>query len=138
MPKLEPYLIFDGDCADAMRFYHSVLGGSLNMMTHGQSPMAEHAPADFKDKIMHAQLLFDSGSLMASDNMPGAKLAGRDGCTLSLQFDSAAEARRIFDALAAGGKVEMAVTETFWSEAWGSCRDRFGVAWMVNGPMKPM
>ena len=43
----------------------------------------------------------------------------------------AAEAQRAFDALGKGGQVQMPVTKTFFSPAFGMLADRFGVSWMV-------
>jgi PhnB protein len=44
MAQLTPYLVFDGTCAEAMRFYQRTLGGKLDLMTHGESPIAAHTP----------------------------------------------------------------------------------------------
>jgi len=68
----DPYLIFDGDCADAMRFYERTLGGKLEvMMTHAESPMAAQTPPGSADRILHARLVIDGRLLMASDSMVG-------------------------------------------------------------------
>jgi PhnB protein len=51
-----------------------------------------------------------------------------------LIFDGdCADAKRVFDALAKGGKVTMPLQKTFWVEAFGMVVDRFGTPWMVNG-----
>jgi PhnB protein len=119
MPSVETYLTFNGNCRDAVRFYEQTLGANVElMMTHGESPMAAQAPADFKDQIMHS-------SLRTPYN-------GMHGFTLSLNYESTAEGEKIFNALAAGGKVVMPYQETFWVERWGACVDKFGTPWMVN------
>lgn len=134
MPVLDSYLFFDGTCAEAMRFYERTLGGKLEMMmTYGQSPDPEHCPPGSKDRIMHASLIVDGRSLMASDTPAGQAGAGMNGFSLSLAYQSADEARRIFDKLADGGKVTMPVSKTFWAEAFGMLTDRFGTPWMVMG-----
>lgn len=72
MPQLDPYLMFDGNCAEAMRFYERTLGGKLEaMMTHAESPMAAQASPDNSGRIMHASLQLDGRILMASDSMAG-------------------------------------------------------------------
>ena len=43
----------------------------------------------------------------------------------------AGEAKRVFDALAEGGQVQVPLGETFFSPAFGMCTDRFGTPWMV-------
>src|ERR1700724_2272731 len=71
MPQPIPYLAFDGNCADAMRFYAKVFDGKLDLLTFGQSPMAEQTPKDALNRIMHARLELDgNGSLYAGDCPP--------------------------------------------------------------------
>jgi PhnB protein len=135
MHQLNTYLFFDGNCADAMRFYERTLGGKLSLMTHAESPMAAQTPPGSADRIMHARLDFDGGMLMASDWMAGQPYGGMKGFSLSLIYPTAAEARRMFDTLVQGGQVTMPMDKTFWAEAFGMLVDRFGTPWMVNGGM---
>jgi PhnB protein len=132
MPHVDPYLVFNGNCADAMRFYEKTLGGKLELMTHAQSPMADQAPPGSADKIMHAKLDLGGRALMASDAMVGQPYEGMHGFSLSLSYPNTAEAKKIFDALAQGGKVQMPLQKTFWTEGFGMLVDRFGTPWMLN------
>ena len=138
MPTLDAYLFFDGNCAEAMRFYERTLGGKLDMMTHAQSPIAGQTPPGSDNRIMHARLALADRSLMASDSMAGQPYGGMKGFSLSLIYPTTAEAKRIFDALAEGGQVTMPLQKTFWAEAFGMLTDRFGTPWMVNGNMAKM
>jgi PhnB protein len=135
MLQLDNYLFFDGNCADAMRFYERTLGGKLQLMTHGDSPMAAQTPPGSANRIMHARLELDGRFLMASDSMVGQPYEGMKGFSLSLIYPTVAEAQRIFAALADGGQVTMPIAKTFWAEAFGMLVDRFGTPWMVNGGM---
>ena len=66
---------------------------------------------------------------MASDGCgPEAKF---EGFSLAINLDDEAEAKRIFEGLSKGGKVDMPLSKTFWSPCYGMLTDRFGVAWMV-------
>ncbi len=103
------------------------------MMTYGESPEPEHCPPGSKDRIMHASLLIDGRSLMASDTPEGPANPGMAGFALSLNYPGADEARRVFDALGEGGKVTMPMAKTFWAETFGMLTDRFGTPWMVGG-----
>ena len=134
MSQLEGYLFFDGTCADAMRFYERTLGGKLEMMmTAAQAPNAGELPPGSANRILHARLVVDGRVLMASDSMVGQPYGGMKGFSLSLAYPGVAEAKRVFDALAADGNVTMPFAETFWVEAFGMLVDRFGTPWMVNG-----
>jgi PhnB protein len=131
---LDSYLFFNGTCAQAMNFYQKTLGGEMiSMLTYAQSPDPNQCGADGKDRIMHAHLLIDGRNLMASDAPPGQPMPAAAGFALSLNYPSAAEAKKTFDALADGGKVTMPMSKTFWIESFGMVRDRFGTPWMVGG-----
>jgi len=132
MQKLDSYLFFDGNCADAMRFYERTLGGKLQLMTHAQSPMADQTPPGSADRIMHARLELEGGALMASDSMVGQPYGGMKGFSLSLSSPDVAQGKRTFDALADGGSVTMPFQKTFWADGFGMLVDRFGTPWMVN------
>ena len=54
------------------------------------------------------------------------------GCSISVNVASVAEADRVFAALSEGGEVRMPLDKTFWAQRFGMCVDRFGVSWMVN------
>ena len=133
MPVLDSYLFFDGNCAEAMRFYERTLGGKIEMsMTYAESPQPEQCPPDSKDRIMHTSMLIGDRRLMASDT-PQAQSAAMNGFALSLSYPTLAEAKKVFDALAEGGKTLMPFGKTFWAEGFGMVTDKFGTPWMVGG-----
>ena len=133
MPVLDSYLFFNGNCAQAMRFYERTLGGKIEMtMTYGESPEPEHCPPGSKDRIMHTSLLIDGRRLMASDTPAGDQAKLMQGFALSLGYPTPDEGKRIFNALAAEGTTTMQFGKTFWAEGFGMLTDKFGVPWMVN------
>src|SRR4051812_48360470 len=135
--SLNPYLTFDGNCGDAMRFYQQVLGGKLQMHTVGDSPGGDQAPVEARSRIMHAHLDLGDRVLMASDDMRGGPYEGMKNISLSLHYSSTGEAKRIFEALAEGGNVTMPFQKTFWAEGFGMAVDRYGTPWMVNVDAPP-
>lgn len=137
--QLNAYLSFDGDCADAMRFYASVLDAKLEaLITYGESPDAAQMPPGSADRVMHAYLVHDDFALMAGDTMAGESYQGMQGVMLALTFPTASEAKRVFEQLAQGGEIRMPLGETFWAESFGMVTDRFGTPWAVNGGSKPL
>ncbi len=136
--SLDTYLTFNGNCAEAMRFYERVLGGKLEMMmTMGESPMAAQMPPGAENRIMHANLNLGDRHLMASDSMLGHPYGGMQGFSLSLSYGTVEEGQKIFDALADGGQVGMPLQKTFWAEGFGMLVDRFGTPWMINCGQTP-
>lgn len=145
MHKLTPYLGFDGQAAEAMRFYEKALNGKVTMtLTWGESPMAEQFPADQRGRVMHSALsLPGGGQLFMADKPPaepGSTTSGPtgfNGIGLALEYDDIASGDAAFQALAEGGKVTMPMAPSFWVERFGMLTDRYGVGWMVNaGPSK--
>jgi PhnB protein len=139
MPQLNAYISFDGNCAEAMQFYETVLEGKLEaMMKNSQSPMAGQLPPGSADLVMHARLVLDNGVLMAGDAMPGCSAyEGMKGFSLTLTYPDATQARDVFARLSEGGKVTMAMEASFWADAFGMLVDRYGTPWIINGGMKP-
>ena len=82
---------------------------------------------------MHTSLVIDGRRLMASDTPAGQPPKGTHGFALSVSYPTAAEARRVFDALAAGGTATVPFGKTFWTEGFGMLTDKFGTPWMVGG-----
>jgi len=126
------YLTFDGRCAEAFDEYARVLGGKVAFrQTYGETPMAEHVPAEQHGRVMHSELHLDGKVIMGSD-APPEWYTTPGGFSVSLQFDDLEAGRRAFDALAEGGTVKMALQETFWAQGFGMLIDRFGTPWIVN------
>jgi PhnB protein len=130
--QMNPYLIFNGQCEAAFRFYEKCLGGKIEaMMTHADSPMAQQVPAEWRSKIMHARMTVDGTPLMGSD-APPEHYRQPQGLSVSLSVKEPGEAERIFQELSENGKVQMPIQKTFWSIRFGMLVDQFGIPWMVN------
>lgn len=130
--QLVSYLNFNGQCAEAFRFYEQCLGGKIvGMQTHGESPIAGDVPPEWHDRILHARLEVGGAVLMASDSPP-EYYERPQGLYVAIQVDEPAEADRIFHALADRGTVKMPIQQTFWAARFGMVVDRFGTPWMIN------
>ena len=131
---LQPYLTFYGRCDEAIEFYKSALGAEVEVLMRVKDspdpPPPGMYPPGSENKVMHACLRVGQATLMASDGCGFGELAFK-GITLSLTVSDAAQADRVFDALAEGGTVQMPLAKTFFSPRFGMVADRFGVAWMV-------
>lgn len=133
--SINPYLNFDGTCAEAFKFYVQVLGGKdLQIMTFGDIPPGEETPPMTereKDLVMHARFTVGDITVMGSD-APGGRYNKPQGFSVSIGVDTPEEAERMFAALAEGGEIGMPIAKTFWAKRFGMVKDRFGTPWMVN------
>ena len=129
--KLNPYLHFNGNCHEAFKFYEKALGGKIVMLqTYGDSPAAAQSPPGWKDKVVHARIEIGGMLIMGSDAPPDRQ-AKAQGFSLSLRFDTPAQAEQAFQALSDKGVVGAALQESFFAERFGMLTDRFGMPWMV-------
>jgi PhnB protein len=133
--KLNSYLMFNGQCKEAFKFYEQCLGGKItDMMTYADSPdasMSEQMPSEWRNKIMHVGLMVDDQELMGSDNPPGYDEKPQ-GFSVSINLSDPLKAERIFNTLAENGTVKMPLQQTFWAYRFGMLVDQFGVPWMIN------
>ena len=130
--RLNPHLVFRGQCEAAFQFYAKALGGKIAMMMRFEdSPAAAQVPPDWRRKIIHATLTVGEQVLQASD-APADRYDKPQGFSVNLNLESVADAERIFKTLAENGDVQMPIQETFWAQRYGQLIDRFGTPWMVN------
>jgi PhnB protein len=129
--QVQPYLMFDGRCEEAIEFYRKALGAKVEMlMRFKDSPDPNMCQAGPENKVMHSSLRIGDSTVLASDGRNTGKPVFQ-GFALSLTAASDAEADRLFAALGDGGQVQMPLAKTFFSSRFGMLADRFGVSWMV-------
>ena len=108
MANFEPYIFFNGNCAEAMKFYEKTLGGKLlTLMKAKDSPAAGHTPPGKEDQILHSRLEYNGEALMASDWMDTKPYPGMVGFSIAVAYPKVEDAKRVYDALSNGGKVGM-------------------------------
>jgi PhnB protein len=132
--QVQPYLSFEGRCEEAINFYRNALGAEvIMMMRFKEAPDQSMMTPGTGDKVLHAALRVGDSTVLASDGQCMGK-AVFQGITLSLTASNDAEAKRLFDALANGGNVQMPLAKTFFASSFGIVADKFGVGWMVYVP----
>ncbi|HTE31565.1 MAG TPA: VOC family protein [Chryseolinea sp.] len=140
MITINPYLNFKGNTEDAFKFYRSVFGGDfLALQRFKDTPESDRVPANEKDMLMHVSLPIGPNTLMGTDALEsmGHNITFGTNLQLSVSTDSEAEAKKIFTALSAGGKVTIPLEDMFWGAYFGMCTDKFDIQWMVSFDRKP-
>lgn len=130
MKEINAYLIFNGNCREAMTFYQKCLGADLQLVKF--SDMPGNVPPEAKDRIAHARLTKGVTILMASDNMPGMTFKPGDNFFVSLQCDTVQETEQLFSLLSEKGKTTQPPQETPWAKRFAMFTDQFGTNWMLN------
>ena len=129
--RLNPYFNFNGNARQALEFYQSVFGGTLNVSTFADFGTPQDAPD--ASKIMHGQLETQAGyTLMAADTPPNMEYQGMHGFGVSLSGDDGDRLHGYWEKLSASGTVTMPLQKQAWGDEFGMCTDQFGVPWLVN------
>jgi PhnB protein len=129
--RLNPYLSFRDNAREAMEFYQTVFGGSLDMTTFKEYEVSQDPAED--QKIMHAMLQAPNGMvLMGADTPSGLEYRPGNTISVSLSGDDEAELRGYYEKLKAGGTERMPLEKAPWGDSFGMLTDRFGVNWLVN------
>ncbi len=134
--SLNTYIRFNGNCRQAVEYYAEVFGCQKpNLMTFGQF----HSEADFpmseevKNQVMHTSLSIDGHDIMFSDCPPGMPITQGNNFSLAYSSQDRDLITRIFHCLRdSGGQVIMELSETFWSDCYGSIIDKFGISWQFT------
>jgi PhnB protein len=131
MMSLDAYLVFDGNCREALEFYSAAFNVKPGpIMTYGQSP--EDVSAEDKDRILHTFLPAFGQNLMLCDCSAGQNHVKGNNIMLTIGLTDEAEIKRIFGALSEGGQVYMPLEKTFFAELFGMVCDKFGIIWQVD------
>lgn len=128
---LNPYLSFRDNAREAMAFYQSVFGGTLESSTFADMNMAED-PAE-GNKIMHSSLTTDNGMvLMASDTPSSMNLDEGSSYSISLSGNDGDQLRGYWDKLLDGGQMTLPLEKAPWGDMFGMLTDKFGTSWMIS------
>ena len=136
MLRCTPFLLFDGNCAEAMAFYHACLGGTLVLTQLGDTPMKAQFPPEKHGRIINAQLKSDAIEISATDWMAAPAFEPKLG-NMSAVFvigSEAGELKAAFDGLAAGAdKEHFQELRPMPFGMYGQFYDRYGVQWIFRG-----
>ncbi|HET6871992.1 MAG TPA: VOC family protein [Sporolactobacillaceae bacterium] len=132
--KLVPYLVMDGNAKEAIEFYQKALQADvLFIQSFGEMPENPNypLPEEAKNRVSHATLKVGETELMFSDTFPGQPHASGNQVTICITSDDVEKSRVMYEALSQGGQVTMPLQDTFFSPAYGSLIDKFGVSFQI-------
>ena len=132
MTHLTPYLLFDGNCHEAMEFYRSCTGGDLTVMKVKDSPVKDQMPAFQLNKTINARLKSEILDISASDwlQLDRTPVRGNTVC-LYLSGGTFHDLKVLFDRLSEDAQVTDPLKELFFG-VYGALNDKFGVRWMFQ------
>lgn len=130
-----PFLLFDGNCAEAMTFYHKCLGGELRLTQLSGTPMKAQFPPEKHDRIINAHLKHGAVEISATDWMASPEFNPKQGnmSAIFLTGKTYDELKPVFDKLAVGAEKErFQELHDMPFGVYGQFYDRFGVQWIFR------
>ncbi len=140
-PRVTSYLNFPGTTEKAFLFYKSVFRSEFSgkgIQRLGDIPADGNMPPipdGLKKMILHVELPITGGHILMGTDAPkemGFDLTSGNNMHLNLEPGSREETKRLFDALSEGGTIVDPLKDMFFGSYYGSCKDKFGVNWMVT------
>ena len=131
-----PFLLFDGNCAGAMTFYHTCLGGNLILTKLSDTPMKDQFPIDKHNRLINAQLKSGDFEISGADWMASPSFDPKQGNTYAIfvigqQYN---ELKIVFDKLAEGAEKErFQELHELPFGIYGQFYDKYGVQWIFKG-----
>ncbi len=139
MLRCTPFLLFDGNCAEAMTFYHNCLGGDLTLTKLADTPMKDMLPKEKWGRLINANLKSGEIEISATDWMASPQYEPKQGDTSAIFIigGSYEELKVVFDKLAEGAKEDrFQELHNLPFGTYGQFFDKFGVHWIFKGDLK--
>jgi len=127
--------VFFGNCRETVAFYAKVFKtDKARIMTYGEMPPDPNYPLsdEVKNLVANTMLMIKDNVIMFSDTPPGMPFTQGNNITIIISSDDMDEIKTLYEKLKEGGTVGMKLQETFWSKAYGTLTDKFGIGWQVN------
>lgn len=134
--NLSTYLLFEGNCKQAIELYHSIFGGELSISLVGETPMKDMFPESMHNKVLNARLQSAEVDISASDWLrPSEQYISGNNMALYISGATFDETKRIFSALSNNAKITDALVEQPFG-LYGALKDEFGICWKFHSTKK--
>ncbi|MCE6992653.1 VOC family protein [Dyadobacter sp. CY323] len=128
--SIYPFLTFNGNCKEAMRFYQSCFGGELHFKYLGDAPYADNLPVEMKHLVLHASLVSEHIRLFASDMPTEDGLFKGNSISLLVSMAQNDPLAAVFTKLSKQGEVTSPLAGSTGKGQWATLKDRYAVQWI--------
>jgi PhnB protein len=137
MPKINPYIHFNGNAEEAFQFYKSVFGGEFLRIARYKdfASLDNQVSENEANKLAHIALPIGPDNILMGSDVPefmGPLNEAENRSKIYVTPDSKAEADRLYHGLSAGGQIEMPIGDSSWGTYFGMFRDKYGIEWMID------
>lgn len=127
--RVSPYLIFDGNAIEAIRFYEkafNVKASTISMF----ADMPEAVPDAVKHRVAHARMVIGETELLISDSA-GSGIQIGNHITICIHAKDSKSAKQVYDVLREDGQIGVPLQVTSFSSAFANVTDQFGVTFQI-------
>jgi PhnB protein len=131
--KVSPYLVFNGNCVEAIKLYEKAFNTKATYCQYKDAPLSANYPIQpgTEEFVMHAVLPIGNSTVYLCDTTPNSSAAFGNGAFACVELDSAENVKVAFNILKEGGKVFCEAQETFWNKCYTEFEDKFGLKWTI-------
>ena len=131
--KASPYLIFNGNCMEAIKLYEKAFNTKANYCLYKDTPPSEdyQVQPGTEELIMHGIIPIGNESIYLCDTTPDRPSAFGSGSFACIELNNADEVKSAFSVLKEDGKVFCECQETFWNKCYAELEDKFGLKWTI-------
>jgi len=126
--RVIPFLMFDGQAEEAMRFYVSLFPAAevIEIARYGKGAVGAEG------KVSRARFSVGGQTLQCTDITGGEAFVFTPATTLFVQCTSKERMYILVEKLSEGGKVFMPLGDYGFSRLFAWVADRFGVSWQLS------
>ncbi|MBE0601910.1 MAG: VOC family protein [Firmicutes bacterium] len=127
-----PYLLYRGDCEEAIHFYIDTFGGEILYLSRYTAQTGGDA---LTGKVMHVEAKVLGSVISAADS--AQPVENRDAIRLMIHCATMAEADQILQAIGRDGEVLQRLLPHPPPDdggVGGMVRDKYGYAWILTAP----
>jgi len=130
-PKINTFLMFEGQAEEAINFYTSLFDDSeiVRIIKYGpDGPGGSEA----EGTVHNALFTLKGQQYMAFDSYTEHGFTFTPSISLFVHCDSEKELETLYEKLMEGGTAAMPLGDYGFSKKFGWVQDRFGVSWQLN------
>ena len=131
--KTSPYLVFNGNCIEAIKLYEKAFKTKASYCQYKDTPPSEDypIPPGAEEFVMHGVLPIGNETIYLADTTPDQPAVFGSGSFACVELDNAEDVKFAFEVLKEGGKVFCEAKETFWNKCYAEIEDKFGLKWSL-------
>jgi len=130
--KTSPYLVFNGNCLEAIKLYEKAFKTKANYCQYKDAPPSDnYPPPGTEELVMHCVLPIGNETIYLADTTPDLPTTFGSGSFACVELDNAEDIKSAFEVLKEGGKVYCEAKETFWNKCYAEFEDKFGLKWTI-------